>query len=257
MGSSTCTWSGASAERRVRVEANTIDLATEIVTRRGAAELEARDGNVRAASGDDIWKAAAFDRVRGSGRSAVAFLRGFGADGIGAFASTWSFHENDLVVIGRDEADMAAAANAVIATRGGMAVVSPSSSGGRGGGRAASAARRPAAASSLSRAPSPPPPAPGRGRGGGGDGGRRLLASMPLEFAGIASTAPFDEAAAQFRAVNEAIADAGCPLARPHLVPLFLPFLALPSVRLLHAGMVDVRSRTLIPALAGRAGRRN
>ncbi len=248
---------GASAERRVRVEANTIDLATEIVTRRGAAELEARDGNVRAASGDDIWKAAAFDRVRGSGRSAVAFLRGFGADGIGAFASTWSFHENDLVVIGRDEADMAAAANAVIATRGGMAVVSPSSSGGRGGGRAASAARRPAAASSLSRAPPPPPPAPGRGRGGDGDGGRRLLASMPLEFAGIASTAPFDEAAAQFRAVNEAIADAGCPLARPHLVPLFLPFLALPSVRLLHAGMVDVRSRTLIPALAGRAGRRN
>lgn len=251
--------SGASAERRVRVEANTIDLATEIVTRRGSAELDARDGNVRAASGDDIWKAAAFDRVRGSGRSAVAFLRGFGADGIGAFASTWSFHENDLVVIGRDEADMAAAANAVIATRGGMAVVSPSSSGGRGGGRAASAAGRHAAASSLSRAPPPPPPAHGRGRGrgGDGDGGRRLLASMPLKFAGIASTAPFDEAAAQFRAVNEAIADAGCPLARPHLVPLFLPFLALPSVRLLHAGMVDVRSRTLIPALAGRAGRRN
>lgn len=274
---------GGAAERRARVEANTIDLATEIVTRRGAADLEARDGNVRAASGDDIWKAAAFDRVRGSGRSAVAFLRGFGADGIGAFASTWSFHENDLVVIGRDEADMAAAANAVIATRGGMAVVSPSSGGrGRGSGGivTASAAGRPAAPG-LSASPTPPPPPlpsrPGRGSSGGSSGGsgrrprspmaarprpsgggadgpgrRRLLASMPLEFAGIASTAPFDEAAGQFRAVNEAIADAGCPLARPHLVPLFLPFLALPSVRLLHAGMVDVRSRTLIPALAGR-----
>ena len=206
----------ASAPAR-RVAVNTIDLATEIVTRRGAAELEARDGNVRApgGGGDDLWKAAAFDRVRGSGRSAVAFLRGFGADGIGALASTWSFHENDLVVIGRDEADMAAAANAVVAMRGGMAVVAPSS------GR--------------------------RGR-------RGLLASMPLEFAGIASTAPFDEAAAQFRAVNDALADAGCPLARPHLVPLFLPFLALPSVRLLHAGMVDVRSRTLIPAIAGPEG---
>lgn len=232
---------------RGRVEVNTIDLATEIVTRRGAAELDARDGNVRAAAGDDVWKAAAFDRVRGSGRSAVAFLRGFGADGVGALASTWSFHENDLVVIGRDEADMAAAANAVIAARGGMAVVSASS-----GGRPA-----PTALSSSPVPPPPPAPRPATGRRGpgAGDGRRRLLASMPLEFAGIASTAPFDEAAAQFKAVNEAIADAGCPLARPHLVPLFLPFLALPSVRLLHAGMVDVRSRTLIPAVA--AGRRN
>ena len=230
------------AARPHRVAVNTIDLATEIVTRRGAAELEARDGNVRAppggggGRGEDVWKAAAFDRVRGSGRSAVAFLRGFGADGVGAFASTWSFHENDLVVIGRDEADMAAAANAVVAMRGGMAVVPPSF----GRGRAA----RPAAAAASGA----PPPAPR------GASGARMLASMPLEFAGIASTAPFDEAAAQFRAVGEAIADAGCPLARPHLVPLFLPFLALPSVRLLHAGMVDVRSRTLIPAIAGPGG---
>ena len=226
------------AARPHRVAVNTIDLATEIVTRRGAAELEARDGNVRAppGGGDDVWKAAAFDRVRGSGRSAVAFLRGFGADGVGAFASTWSFHENDLVVIGRDEADMAAAANAVVAMRGGMAVVPPSSGRGRAPGPAAAA---PAAA---------PPPAYR------GASGARMLASMPLEFAGIASAAPFDEAAAQFRAVSEAIADAGCPLARPHLVPLFLPFLALPSVRLLHAGMVDVRSRTLIPAIAGPGG---
>ena len=224
---------GPRSARPRRVAVNTIDLATEIITRRGTAELEARDGSVRASPDADVWKAAAFDRVRGSGRGTVAFLRGFGAPGIGAFASTWSFHENDLVVIGQDDDSMAAAANAAASPRrgagaGGMAVVSAGAPG----------------PSEPSRASAAGPTT------GSGSGRRSILALMPLGFAGIASTAPFDEAAGQLEAVNSAIADAGCPLARPHLVPLFLPFLALPAVRLLHAGMVDIRSRTLLPALA-------
>ena len=40
----------------------------------------------------------------------MAFLRNFGAD-IGAFASTRSFHENDMIVIGSNEKDMAIVAN--------------------------------------------------------------------------------------------------------------------------------------------------
>ena len=35
----------------------------------------------------------------------LAFLKNFGAE-IGAFASTWSFHENDMIVIGSNENDM-------------------------------------------------------------------------------------------------------------------------------------------------------
>ena len=38
------------------------------------------------------------------------FLENFGAD-IGAFASTWSFHENDMIVIGSNDSDMAVASN--------------------------------------------------------------------------------------------------------------------------------------------------
>ena len=260
------------SSRPRRVAVNTIDLATEIITRRGRAELEVRDGGVRASPDADVWKAAAFDRVRGSGRGAVAFLRGFGATGIGAFASTWSFHENDLVVIGQDDASMAAAANAAAASRGGMAVVSAdapfsttaaaAAPPGGAAARAASPAASPAAAAppggATARAASPAAspaaaatPAGGRSAAGGAWRGR-ILALMPLDFAGIASAAPFDEAAAQLEAVNSAIVDSGCPFARPHLVPLFLPFLALPAVRLLHAGLVDVRSRTLLPTLAER-----
>ena len=226
---------GPRSARPRRVAVNTIDLATEIITRRGTAELEARDGSVRASPDADVWKAAAFDRVRGSGRGAVAFLRGFGAPGIGAFASTWSFHENDLVVIGRDDVSMAAAANAAAFPSSAVA------------GAGAGAAGGMAVVSADAPGPSASPPA---GSAAARRCQRRILALMPLGFAGIASAAPFDEAAAQLETVNLAISDAGCPLARPHLVPLFLPFLALPAVRLLHAGMVDVRSRTLLPALA-------
>ncbi len=38
----------------------------------------------------------------------IGFLENFGAD-IGAFASTWSFHENDLIVLGANDSDMAIA----------------------------------------------------------------------------------------------------------------------------------------------------
>ncbi len=40
--------------------------------------------------------------------------------------------------------------------------------------------------------------------------------------------------------------DLGCKFTRPHLIPLFLPFLALPSVRILASGIVDVKKRSYV-----------
>ena len=40
--------------------------------------------------------------------------------------------------------------------------------------------------------------------------------------------------------------DLGCKFTRPHLIPLFLPFLALPSIRILSGGIVDVKKRSYI-----------
>lgn len=181
--------------------ANTIVLLTEIVTKLGSADLVVRDGNVAPSRDADVWKVAAFDRTFGTGRRAVGFLENFGAE-IGAFASTWSFHENDLIVIGSDESDMAAAANA-LAPGGGMTAVR--------------------------------------------DG--ETLAHMPLQFGGIISTDPFGTVSSNFASVTDSIVDAGCRFKRPHLVPLFLPFLALPSVRILHSGIIDVKRRAVMPAL--------
>jgi len=179
--------------------ANTIFMQTEIITKIGSAELHSKDGHVSASLDSDIWKVAAFDRIHGTNRHAIGFLENFGAD-IGAFASTWSFHENDMIVIGSNDSDMAIASNHIIKNQGGLVVVKSG----------------------------------------------KILASLPLRFAGIVSTDSFEKVSSNFQKINNSIVDSGCKFTRPHLIPLFLPFLALPSVRILSGGIVDVKKRCYI-----------
>ncbi len=184
------------------VMANTITMLTEIITKLGSAELTTKDGNVLASYDKDIWKVAAFDRTFGTGKHALGFLENFGAE-IGAFASTWSFHENDLIVIGSNEPDMAIASNALIKSQGGLVVVKNG----------------------------------------------KILSLLPLPFGGIISTDSFEKVSSNFTSITDSIVDAGCKFKRPHLIPLFLPFLALPSIRILYGGIVDVKKRSFIPAI--------
>ncbi|BDQ30115.1 adenine deaminase [Nitrosopumilus zosterae] len=181
------------------VLANTIFMQTEIITKIGSANLRSKDNQISASLDSDIWKVAAFDRIHGTNQHSIGFLENFGAD-IGAFASTWSFHENDLIVIGSDDSDMAIASNHIIQNQGGFVVVKSG----------------------------------------------KILASLPLQFAGIISTDSFDKVSKNFENINNTIVDSGCKFSRPHLVPLFLPFLALPSVRILSGGIVDVKKRRYI-----------
>ena len=181
------------------VLANTINMQTEIITKIGSSQLSSKDGDVPASLDSDIWKVAAFDRIHGTNRHSIGFLENFGAD-IGAFASTWSFHENDLIVIGSNDSDMAIASNHLIKNQGGLVVVKSG----------------------------------------------KILASLPLQFAGIVSTDSFEKVLSNFEKINNTIVDLGCKFSRPHLIPLFLPFLALPSVRILSGGIVDVKKRRYI-----------
>ena len=181
------------------VLANTIFMETEIITKIGSAELHSKNGYVSASFDSDIWKVAAFDRIHGTNRHSIGFLENFGAD-IGAFASTWSFHENDMIVIGSDDSDMAIASNHIIKNQGGLVVVKSG----------------------------------------------KILASLPLQFAGIVSTDSFEKVLSNFQEINNSIVDSGCKFPRPHLIPLFLPFLALPSIRILSGGIVDVKKRNYI-----------
>jgi len=181
------------------VTANTIYMQTEIITKLGSAELHAKDGCISASLDSDIWKVAAFDRIHGTGKHSIGFLENFGAD-IGAFASTWSFHENDMIVIGSNDSDMAIASNHLIKNQGGLVVVKSG----------------------------------------------KITASLPLQFGGILSTDSFEKVSSNFEKINNTIVDSGSKFSRPHLIPLFLPFLALPSVRILCGGIVDVKKRSYI-----------
>lgn len=182
------------------VTANLICMQTEIITKKEETELKTKDGNVLASGDKDVWKVAAFDRTYGSKKHAIGFLKNFGSQ-IGAFASTWSFHENDLIVIGSNDKDMTIAANNLVKSQGGMTVVKNGNT----------------------------------------------LSSLPLQMAGIISTDSFEKVHQNFADLNSTIVELGCKFKKPHLIPLFLPFLALPAIRILYSGIVDVKNSSFIP----------
>ena len=178
---------------------NAINMKTEIVTEKTTEDLDTKNGNISPSFDKDVWKVAAFDRTYGTKKHTVGFLKNFGAE-IGAFASSWSFHENDLIVIGSNEKDMSIACNKLSKNQGGMIVVK--------------------------------------------DG--KTLASMPFQLAGIISLNSIESVSKQFLEINSSMMDSGCKFKKPHLIPVFLPFLALPEIRILYSGIVDVKKRVFI-----------
>ena len=183
-------------------DVNAINMKTEIITERISESLSVKKGNVIPSFDKDVWKVAAFDRTFGSAKHTIGFLKNFGAK-IGAFASTWNFHENNLIVIGSNEKDMAIAANHLIETQGGMIIVNEG----------------------------------------------KIISSMKLQLAGIMSTDNFENVSKNFAGLNSILADTGCKFKKPHLIPLFLPFLALPSIRILCTGLVDVKTRSILKTI--------
>lgn len=100
-------------------------MVTDIITKQDTAELDVVDKNVRASRELDVWKVAVIDRHTRSGRIGLGFIKDFHTD-IDAFACTINICENQLVVLGIDEEQMAIAANALIGMRGGIVAVKDS-----------------------------------------------------------------------------------------------------------------------------------
>ncbi|MYB46743.1 MAG: adenine deaminase [Cenarchaeum sp. SB0662_bin_33] len=76
-----------------------------------------------------------------------------------------------------------------------------------------------------------------------------IRAHMPLPIAGIISEMEMDDVSEQFVRVQQSFKELGCTHREPHLIPLFLPFLALPSIRIQSNGLINVKDGAIIPTI--------
>jgi adenine deaminase len=96
--------------------------AGEIVTRARIVDPARRDGELVSDPSRDVAKAAVVERHRETGRIGLGFVSGFGLRR-GALASTHAHDAHNVVVVGVDDADMAAAVNRLREIGGGQVVV--------------------------------------------------------------------------------------------------------------------------------------
>ena len=88
----------------------------------GTAVLTVADGQVHSDTEQDVLKTAVFERHHRTGKVGFGFCKGFGIR-CGAMASTVAHDAHNLLVVGTNDEDMALAANTLIESKGGMAVV--------------------------------------------------------------------------------------------------------------------------------------
>jgi adenine deaminase len=94
----------------------------EIVTRALTLDPAHRDGEAVADPERDLAKAAVVERHRGTGRIGLGFVQGFGLRR-GAMASTHAHDAHNVVVVGVNDDDMAAAVNRLAQIGGGQVAV--------------------------------------------------------------------------------------------------------------------------------------
>ncbi len=94
----------------------------QIITRQAVDEVRVQGGRALADPDRDMLKIAVIERHRGSGRTAMGFVRGFGMKR-GAIASSIAHDAHNIVVVGVDDADMFEAAVRIVKQNGGLVVV--------------------------------------------------------------------------------------------------------------------------------------
>jgi adenine deaminase len=115
----TITCSEPASEVKVRV----IDQATRLVTRESVQSLSVSDGEIRSDVSRDVLKVAVIDRTFSPGKKFVGLIRGHGLKN-GAFACSSAWDVADIIVVGADDVDMAAAVNRIYELQGGAVVCS-------------------------------------------------------------------------------------------------------------------------------------
>jgi adenine deaminase len=93
-----------------------------VYTKELIEEVEVRDGEAKISLSKDVLKVAVIERHHATGRTAVAFAKGFGFEG-GAVGSTVAHDSHNLLLVGADEREMAFAAKMVSEQGGGMVAI--------------------------------------------------------------------------------------------------------------------------------------
>ncbi len=114
----------------LRVEGGRAEVKARVIAASGETLLTAEEhlplkvigGVIAADTARDILKITAIERVRGTGEIGVGLIRGFGLRS-GAIATTYNSQQQNMVVLGVGEEDMALAANALAEVGGGFVVV--------------------------------------------------------------------------------------------------------------------------------------
>ncbi len=114
---------GSSPADGSRVKVQVIEVGSgKVADIASEALLEVTDGQVHSDVEQDVLKTAVFERHHETGKAGFGFCKGFGIR-CGAMASTVAHDAHNLLVVGTNDADMALAANTLIESKGGMAVV--------------------------------------------------------------------------------------------------------------------------------------
>ncbi len=107
-----------------KVIANVIGvIENQAPTRHLRLEMPVVDGTVHPDRERDIAKLALVERHRGSGQIQIGLVQGFGFRGSCAVATTVAHDSHHMIVVGTDEANMAAAVNELARIGGGQVVV--------------------------------------------------------------------------------------------------------------------------------------
>lgn len=106
---------------RVTVRAVEVRART-LLTQERRVDLPVADGCIESDLWQDALKAFVFERHHATGLVGRGFVTGFGITS-GAMASTVAHDAHNLIVVGANDADMALAANELVACGGGMVVV--------------------------------------------------------------------------------------------------------------------------------------
>jgi adenine deaminase len=109
--------SDAADQIKVRV----IEMITDLVTAEKQVNWPVTDGELRADVDQDVIKIAAIDRTHNPGKIFVGLIKGFGLKS-GAMACSAAWDTSDIIVIGVDDGDMAAAVNRITSLQGASVV---------------------------------------------------------------------------------------------------------------------------------------